>query len=120
MNDQEMVAIVNQVVEIMEEKQRKASRELTEAIERFSEGNGQHHLKDTHHGDDRKPMCNHYKHKANSNTGHIGISEKAKNGKYMVQFRRKYLGEYETLDQAIKVRKAAEVEFNLNKGKDDE
>ena len=58
------------------------------------------------------PRVNHYKGYANSNTGYVGVSENASDGKYRVQFRKKHLGTFDSLDEAIHTRRLAESVFD--------
>src|SRR5579875_2923496 len=48
--------------------------------------------------------------KPKSKTGHIGIYFDEQRNKYRVNYKNKYIGRYDTLDEAIKARREAELE----------
>jgi len=110
MNNAEMVSIVNQVVEILREDQRKASLELAEGLNKWKVPNGspkgKKALKRAYNG--RKEMPGYY-HKHSRDGLPSGVSVvKQKTKAWKVSFRTKYLGMYYDLQQAIAARQAAE------------
>ena len=118
MNNEEMVAIVNQVVEIMEQKQRKASLEVAEALNSWKSCDGKGTIASGASKEVIRRAPHYQVHKKGGDANlPVGVSnyKTADDPMYKVTFRSQHIGVTADLDEAGKMRKAAEDDWDNRK-----
>jgi len=112
LSQRELDYLVNQVVAVMDLRQKEAAKTLTESIKKYQVGDDE--PKDYRASNLRESHADHYKHVSRGKVDEVGVSWNIRDQRYYVSFRSKYLGMRESLAEAVALRKDAEAAWDAS------